>query len=259
MSKTYIAKEIKANYASLSSPDSAASKAVSCIVNGSNTYQYRSFLQHDFSGIPCGSKIISAKLYVYAFEGNDNTSLGGHKFDAVISEWEESSNTWNNQASVADKPIPADWLIPTIGTWNNWDITELVQKWIYQVMPNNGLCFVNKDETGYRQNWKFYNRRQSEEYATYIEVEYEPIEQWCISQERMEELANSIRAKTGKTELLTVEGMVTEINSIEAGSSSASMFASNASGILPTVYRGTANSTLALEFETSATGALQEG
>lgn len=218
MSKIYIAKEVKANYASSSYPDSGASKATTCIVNGSNTYQYRSFLQHDFSGIPCGSKIISAKLYVYASEGNDNTAQGGHKFDAVISEWEESSNTWNNQASVANTPIPAEWLVPTIGAWNNWDITALVQKWIYQVMPNNGLMFVNKDETGYRHNWKFYNRRQSEEYATYVEVEYEPIEQWCISHERMVEIADAIRIKTGKTESLTVEQMVTEINSIEAGS-----------------------------------------
>lgn len=217
MSKIYIAKEVKANYASSSYPDSGASKATTCIVNGSNTYQYRSFLQHDFSGIPCGSKIISAKLYVYASEGNDNTAQGGHKFDAVISEWEEGSNTWNNQASVANTPIPAEWLVPTIGAWNNWDITELVQKWIYQVMPNNGLMFVNKDETGYRHNWKFYNRRQSEEYATYVEVEYEPIEQWCISHERMVEIADAIRDKTGKTDSLTVEQMVTEIEGISGG------------------------------------------
>lgn len=43
----------------------------------------------------------------------------------------------------------------------------------------------------------------------------------------------------------------------ESGGSS--MFVGSASGILPTVYKGTANSEFALNFESSATGALQEG
>ena len=74
------------------------------------------------------------------------------------------------------------------------------------------------------------------------------------------DIADAIRNKTGLENEMTLADMVTEINSIETGSSSsASMFVSNASGILPTIYKGAANSTLALEFESSATGALQEG
>lgn len=74
------------------------------------------------------------------------------------------------------------------------------------------------------------------------------------------DIADAIRNKTGLEDEMTLADMVTEINSIKAGSSSsASLFASNASGTLPTVYRGTASSAFTLEFESSATGALQEG
>lgn len=215
MSKIYIAKEVKAGYADKNSPNAAFPNDTYCYVNGSNSYQYRSFLQHDFSGIPCGSKIISAKLYIYPRSGNDNVNSGGHKFDTVISEWDESTLSWNNQPSIANTPIPAEWLVPTIGAWNSWDITDIAQRWVYQVLPNNGLQFVNKDETSYRTNWNFYNRKYNEgEYSTYVEVEYEPIEQWCISNERMVELADAIRAKTGEKEKLTIEGMIMAINNI---------------------------------------------
>jgi hypothetical protein len=89
---------------------------------------------------------------------------------------------------------------------------------VYQVLPNNGLQFVNKDETSYRTNWNFYNRKYNDgEYATYVEVEYEPIEQWCISHERMVELADSIRAKKNTTAIFTPAQMVAEIDGIVTG------------------------------------------
>jgi hypothetical protein len=43
-----------------------------------------------------------------------------------------------------------------------------------------------------------------------------------------------------------------------APSGGSSMFSSRASGILPTVYKGTANSEFTLNFESSAVGALIE-
>lgn len=213
MSKIYIAKEVKSCHAD--KYEATTSHAGNYgHVNGSGEWQYRSFVQHDFSGIPSNSTIISAKLYVYAYEGNDNYEQGGHKFDVVTSEWSETTLTWNNQPTVANNPIPEDWLVPTNNAWNSWDITEFVDKWVKQTMPNYGLQFVNKDESSYRTDWRFYTRRYSSgEYASYVEVEYEEVE-WSISQGRVEELANEVRRLTGETDKMTMEQMVTGLKSV---------------------------------------------
>lgn len=80
-------------------------------------------------------------------------------------------------------------------------------------------------------------------------------EMYRISGERLTAIADAIREKTGKTDSLTLQQMATEISGIQTGGGG-SMFVSSAVGILPTVYKGTANSELTLNFESSAVGAL---
>lgn len=214
MSITYIAKEVKANHTNKYEPTTVQHRDF-CFVNGSSAWQYRAFVQHDFSGIPIGSKIISAKLYVYAFDGNDNYTIGGCKFDMVLSEWEEDSITWDTEPDIANTPIPEQWIVPTMDTWNSWDITEIVQRWISHGYPNNGIQFINMNEDTWRTNWSFYTRRYSEgEYATYIEVEYEPEKYWLISDGRMLELANEARRITNSEDKLTIKQIITALQSI---------------------------------------------
>lgn len=67
---------------------------------------------------------------------------------------------------------------------------------------------------------------------------------------------DKIREKTGKTDLIKSGDLAAAIGSIQSGGGS--MFASSAVGILPTVYKGTANSEFTLNFESSAVGALSE-
>lgn len=218
MSITYIAKEVKANHTNKHEPTTVQHRDF-CFVNGSTDWQYRAFVQHDFSGIPIGSKIISAKLYVYAFDGNDCYTDGGCKFDMVLSEWEEDSITWDTEPDIANTPIPEEWIVPTMDAWNSWDITQIVTRWISYGDSNNGIQFVNMDEDTWRTNWSFYTRRYSEgEYATYIEVEYEPVKYWLISDGRMLELANEVRRITNSEDKLTIEQIVTVLRSVKTGS-----------------------------------------
>jgi hypothetical protein len=218
LSITYIAKEVKANHTNKYEPTTVQHRDF-CFVNGSSDWQYRAFVQHDFSGIPIGSKIISAKLYVYAFDGNDSYTDGGCKFDMVLSEWEEDSITWDTEPDIANTPIPAEWIVPTMDAWNNWDITEIVQRWISYDYPNNGIQFVNKNEDSWRTNWSFYTRRYSDgEYATYIEVEYEPEKYWLITDGRMVELANEIRRITNSEDKLTIQRIMTALKSVTGDS-----------------------------------------
>lgn len=76
--------------------------------------------------------------------------------------------------------------------------------------------------------------------------------------EKLTAIADAIREKTGSTEEMTLTEMAEAVSGIQTGGSGGSMFASSAVGILPTVYKGTANSEFTLNFESGATGALSE-
>ena len=75
--------------------------------------------------------------------------------------------------------------------------------------------------------------------------------------EKLVAIADAIRAKTGGTEEMTLTEMAEAVAGISVGGGG-SMFASSAVGILPTVYKGTANSEFSLNFESGAVGALSE-
>ena len=77
-----------------------------------------------------------------------------------------------------------------------------------------------------------------------------------ISGERLKGFAEQAR-RLGKVSGELTPGQIEEV--MRGVTGGGSMFTSSAVGILPTVYKGTANSAFALDFTSSATGALQEG
>ena len=76
--------------------------------------------------------------------------------------------------------------------------------------------------------------------------------------EKLRASGDAIRAKTGSTEEMTLTEMAEAVAGIQTGGGGGYLFSSRASGTLPTVYKGTANSEFSLNFESSAVGALSE-
>ena len=163
--------EIKAaTAAALSNPAATSQNPSGNTILGSKDWYYPSFFMYDTSAIQ-GKTVLSAKLKLYQYSGNDYWSSGKTNIARITSAWDESTLCWNLQPTSTGSYLTADVAPPGIGTWTNWDITTLVQQWAAGTYTNNGLYVANKNEGAYRVNWEVYNRRYSSgQYATYIEV-----------------------------------------------------------------------------------------
>lgn len=120
-----------------------------------NFFIARSLLEFDYSVIPAGSKIISAKLSLF-FEGTyefEHSSLSGSNelvIQRVTSPWEENSVTWNTQ--------------PPTTTKNQLTVPQTTSS--YQDLLNFDVTALVKDSTGnlYPNNYGFLIRLAKEEY-----------------------------------------------------------------------------------------------
>ena len=212
---TYYAKEIYATFAESNVKDNDPSKWYQCWVQGSNEYWYRSFLKHNLSGIPYKSRILSAKLRLCQSWVNDNSANGTTNIARVTQDWVDSAVNWNSMPAAEGTYLSEDVHVPGLGNWTDWDITTLVQGWVNQTFPNYGLMIVNNNEGEYRVDWRFYNRHyNSGQYATYIEIEYEPEQELRITEARMAEIANEVRRLTGSTQALSPSAIVEELKNL---------------------------------------------
>ena len=172
MAKTAILKEIKACYVDEYNDANGYSSA--CVVDGSNSWIFRTFLKYDTSVLPNNAIISKATLNFYCDWYNDNGSSSTFKIHKVLTDWEENVIKWSTQPSFDSISYIAGGLAtsaPTLNAWNEYDITDLVKAWIDT--DNYGMCIKAVNEGNYRRDWHLRNRRYSEEFATYIEVEYE--------------------------------------------------------------------------------------
>ena len=86
----------------------------------------RIFLKFDISSLPEDAEIQFARLRLYCYEAY-NLISGVTDLEARrVSDdsWDETSITWNNQPSLGDVE---DTIEPTVGGWNEWDVTGFVQ------------------------------------------------------------------------------------------------------------------------------------
>lgn len=190
----YYAKEIQSTYGHAVYPNNTYGNSSVCHLHGSNEWIYRAFLKHDLSGIPYKSKINSAKLYVYCCYLHDYGASATHNITRVMSDWNEDTLTWNNKPEQNTEMYLDEYVSsPDLNTWGSWDITRMVQEWVDKTYPNYGLQLVNNNEGAYRTEWRFYTKEANNGLATYIEIEYEPQEEYRISKSRMQELADEAR------------------------------------------------------------------
>ena len=154
-----------------------------CEIQGSNSWVYRTFLQYDISIIPPNAIINSAKLKGYCRSWNDNTSTGTTNIARITSDWNYKTMTWNNQPATTGAYLTTNVSPPTVGTWTDWDITNLVKEWHEGIYPNYGLHIKNNNEGSYRVNWGMSCAKEGIDKATYIEITYTMLEDYYLIQD----------------------------------------------------------------------------
>ena len=214
----YIAKEIKCatTNASQASVTGLAQTNKNCLV-GKDGGWCRSYLDFDFSGISDDVVVTSAylKFYVFARDSiymNYADSRGYVYIGKMTSLWNESELNWSNKPSqikTQTVKVPSTGII-TI------DITTIVQDWFTNPSTRYGIeLSVREDSIISGAYYKFYNHySDNQEYVPYIEINYEGLQMYKISEPRLREFGDEIRRITGKTNGMTLETMLTELKTI---------------------------------------------
>lgn len=221
----YKAKEVQAGYADMTYHDTVSLYST-CAIQGSNGWAYRTYLQHDLSGIPAGARIVSAKLCMYEHSKNENGDLGTTNIGRVTAQWDEKTLCADNRPGYEGRYLAEDVPPPGVGNWTDWDVTPLVQEWVDGTYPNYGLMIINNNESAWRYDWTVRNRRYTEMYgegdfATYMEIDYltNAEAEYKITADRMADFANEVRRLKGSTEELSpgqILSLLASINTLDA-------------------------------------------
>jgi hypothetical protein len=123
----------------------------------------RTLIQFDFSGIPQGSIINSAELFLYADINAINCSPGQPTYGMnnngfirkITQAWSENTVTWNNQptfTSTGEIPVPA-----STGTAQDYviDMTSMVQDFVSNPSTDFGFIIMLADEFNYYKSLIF--------------------------------------------------------------------------------------------------------
>jgi hypothetical protein len=108
----------------------------------------RSLAKFDVSGIPAGTPISNARLYLYLWSscdiGERNHWVTAYR---VTSSWSSSSVTWNTQPGYGEAYGSA--LVPSrTWGWYSIDVTDLLQKWVDGTASNYGLVLRSNESSG---------------------------------------------------------------------------------------------------------------
>jgi hypothetical protein len=129
---TFLSLGSNGNYANQTTLNAAAGQALP-------------LLKFDLSSLPAGSHIVSASLQMYATNGGGS---GNVSLQRVMRDWTEAGANWATaDGSVAWTTAGGDVHPGALasaafggsGTWLNWDVTELADKWSKGSLPNQGV------------------------------------------------------------------------------------------------------------------------
>ncbi len=120
----------------------------------------RSHVRFDVSAIPSGTIINSAVLQVYLVNSYDfpNTTRTITTY-RISSSWAESSVTWNTRPSFAEAYGSAPVTHGALG-WYSFDVTNLVQGWVNDTLPNYGIMLRGPEVSGPDSSWKGFSTRE---------------------------------------------------------------------------------------------------
>ncbi len=114
----------------------------------------RGLLKFDFSGLPKGATITSAKLSLYFYANPNFTQQVGDNnlvIRKITSLWDERTVTWNNQPSTTDNNSVT--LPPSTSETQEYldiDVTTLVKEMAEDQERNFGFMFAMRDEVVFR-------------------------------------------------------------------------------------------------------------
>lgn len=144
---------------------------------GYSGYYMQSYFHFDVSGIPSGSTIKSAKLYLYKVSTNTNGHMHVFTLRRITAPWDSMTLTHANKPAQSARYGPYYAFGPT-NEWNILDATQLVQEWIDGTYPNYGMCTSPEVETSSTYTYRHNAAWASKEHATtgfrpYLLITYE--------------------------------------------------------------------------------------
>ena len=126
--------------------------------NGGTEVIGRGLINFDFSQIPTGAVILSAKLSLYSYDspGNQSHSSQSGSNESVLkritSAWDENSVTWNNQPTTTElNQVFLPESIASIQDYIDLDVRNLVQDIIENPSEGFGFQLSLKEEAFYRK------------------------------------------------------------------------------------------------------------
>ncbi|MBC7238175.1 MAG: DNRLRE domain-containing protein, partial [Chloroflexi bacterium] len=142
---------------------------------------YRSLLYFDTSALPTNATVRSARLYLYldwyTHQADRTATVNVYK---VQTDWNESQATWNHRLTgvpwsangcdgSADRSLTpsatTDVLTPS--TWYSWDVTSLVQDWVWSPAGNKGMILI----TAAGRELRFHSMNMSSN-KPYLRIDY---------------------------------------------------------------------------------------
>lgn len=139
----------------------------------------RSLVQFDLSGIPGGSTISAATLYLFNESGGASSTISIYQ---MLVSWVEAQSTWNKRNSTTNWGAPGgqsgvDYNSTALGSiscggaggWKSLSITTTVSAWLSGSLSNNGLFLI---ETGADGSVYFTSKEGTSSNRPYLSVTY---------------------------------------------------------------------------------------
>ena len=135
--------------------------------NVEGTYTY-ALIEFDLSAMPTNITITSATLALYNSNNKGSSYVDAYR---IITSWDESTITWNDQPEISATAIRNSGSTPEENSWVEWDITSLVEGWCTGTFANYGVELRNVTNGTY-------NKFHSSDYIVsmyhpYLTINYE--------------------------------------------------------------------------------------
>jgi hypothetical protein len=131
----------------------------------------RMLLQFNLSGIPTGSTINSANIFVFQ---NAVSPAGdapmGFQAQYAVSAWNEFNATWNNANFIGGAPLPIGSFPSTLG-WLTFPSTNLFRNWVSGAQANNGLI-ITGDESPANNRSRWFTTSNASSNRPYADINF---------------------------------------------------------------------------------------
>lgn len=125
----------------------------------------RTYLRFPLDGIPAGSTLQAATLYLYADDHWPNDNGAAMSVYQVTGDW-PAGDAWNDMGNwpALGGAVATTDVSPTAG-WFTWDVTALAQNWL-DGAPNQGLALAAADPSSTASNWAAARRLTADDPGT---------------------------------------------------------------------------------------------